>query len=57
LKPQNQPTAVYPLESLFNWISEKTHIQIASKVHSLEGLMLHCWRKPAIAFFLLFFNY
>ncbi len=46
-----------PIESLFNWINEKTHIQIASKVRSADALMLHCWGKLAVAFFLLVFNY
>lgn len=46
-----------PIESLFNWINEKTNIQKASKVRSTEGLMLHCWGKLAVALFLLVFNY
>ena len=46
-----------PIESLFNWINEKTQIQKASKVRSTDGLMLHCWGKLAVAFFLLVFNY
>ncbi len=46
-----------PIESLFNWINEKTNIQTASKVRSADGLMLHCWGKLAVAFFLLVFNY
>jgi len=46
-----------PIESLFNWIHEKTHIQTASKVRSADGLMLHCWGKLAVAFYLLVFNY
>jgi hypothetical protein len=46
-----------PIESLFNWINEKTQIQIASKVRSADGLMLHCWGKLAVAFYLLVFNY
>ncbi len=46
-----------PIESLFNWINEKTQIQTASKVRSADGLMLHCWGKLAVAFFLLVFNY
>ncbi len=44
-------------ESLFNWINEKTNLQTASKVRSADGLMLHCWGKLAVAFFLLVFNY
>ena len=46
-----------PIESLFNWINEKTQIQTASKVRSADALMLHCWGKLAVAFFLLVFNY
>ncbi len=46
-----------PIESLFNWIEEKTHIQKASKVRSANALMIHCWGKLAVAFFLLVFNY
>jgi len=46
-----------PIESLFNWIHEKTHIQTAGKVRSADGLMLHCWGKLAVAFYLLVFNY
>jgi len=46
-----------PIESLLNWIEEKTQIQRASKVRSTDALMLHCWGKLAVAFFLLVFNY
>ena len=46
-----------PVESLFNWIEEKTGIQRASKVRSTDALMIHCWGKLAVAFFLLAFNY
>jgi hypothetical protein len=46
-----------PIESLFNWIEEKTQIQRASKVRSTDALMVHCWGKLAVAFFLLLFNY
>jgi hypothetical protein len=46
-----------PIESLFNWINEKTQIQKASKVRSTDALMLHCWGKLAVAFFLLVFYY
>jgi hypothetical protein len=31
-----------PIESLFNWIQEKTGIQGASKVLSTDALMIHC---------------
>lgn len=46
-----------PIESLFNWIQEKTGIQRASKVRSTDALMVHCWGKLAVALFLLVFNY
>lgn len=46
-----------PIESLFNWIDEKTHLQTASKVRSADALLIHCWGKLAVAFFLLVFNY
>ena len=46
-----------PIESLFNWIQEKTQIQRASKVRSTDALMIHCWGKLAVAFFLLVFYY
>ena len=46
-----------PIESLFNWIEEKTQIQRASKVRSTDALMIHCWGKLAVAFFLFVFNY
>jgi hypothetical protein len=46
-----------PIESLFNWIIEKTQIQKASKVRSTDGLLTHCWGKLAVAYFLLVFYY
>ena len=42
-----------PIESLFSWIEEKTKIQIASKVRSYEGLMIHVFGKMAVALLLL----
>jgi hypothetical protein len=46
-----------PIESLFNWVQEKTQIQKASKVRSTDALLVHCWGKLAVAFFLLVFYY
>lgn len=46
-----------PIESLFNWINEKTEIQKASKVRSTNGLMIHCWGKLVVALYLLVFYY
>lgn len=45
-----------PIESLFNWIQEKTNIQMASKVRSYEGLMVHAFGRLAAAMFILAFN-
>jgi hypothetical protein len=45
-----------PIESLFNWIIEKTDIQRASKVRSTKGLLVHVFGKIAAAFILLIFN-
>lgn len=42
-----------PIESLFNWIQEKTGIQVASKVRSFKGLMVHVFGKIAAAMMLL----
>jgi hypothetical protein len=42
-----------PIESLFNWINERTHIQNASKVRSSNGLMLHLYGKLAAALLIL----
>ncbi|MBF0351765.1 MAG: IS982 family transposase [SAR324 cluster bacterium] len=46
-----------PIESLFNWIQEKTGIQVASKVRSSQGLMVHVFGKIAAAMFLLTANF
>jgi hypothetical protein len=45
-----------PIESLFNWIQEKTGIQVASKVRSFQGLMVHVFGKIAAAMILLSTN-
>ena len=45
-----------PIESIFNWIEEKTGIEIASKVRSYKGLMVHVFGRLAAAMFLLVFN-
>lgn len=44
-----------PVESFFNWLIEKTGIQVASKVRSADGLQVHCYGKLTVAFFLLRF--
>jgi len=45
-----------PIESLLNWIQEKTFIQVVSKVPSYNGLMVHLFARLAASFFLLAFN-
>jgi hypothetical protein len=42
-----------PIESLFNWIEEKTGIQRASKVRSYKGLLVHVFGRLAAAMWLL----
>jgi hypothetical protein len=44
-----------PIESLFAWIEAKTGIECASKVRSINGLMVHVFGKLAAALF--FWNY
>ena len=39
-----------PIESLFNWLNEKTDIQRASRVRSTKGLLVHVFGKIAAAF-------
>lgn len=45
-----------PIESLFNWLHEKTGIENASKVRSLNGVMIHAFGKLATAMYILAFN-
>jgi hypothetical protein len=45
-----------PIESLFNWLIEKTDIQRASKVRSTKGLMVYVFGRLAAAFITLIFN-
>lgn len=45
-----------PIESLFNWIEQKTGIQIASRVRSYNGLLVHVFGRLAAAMFILVFN-
>lgn len=42
-----------PIESLFNWIIEKTQIQFAQRVRSEKGLNVHVWGKFAAALLML----
>lgn len=45
-----------PIESFFNWVQEQTGIEVASKVRSYKGLMVHVFGRLAAALFLLAFN-
>lgn len=42
-------TVRQPIESLFNWINEKTHIQNAAKVRATNGLITHIFGAIATA--------
>lgn len=45
-----------PIESLFNWLIEKTDIQRASKVRSTKGLMVFVFGRLAAAYIYSIFN-
>ncbi|NJL60185.1 MAG: IS982 family transposase [Desulfobacteraceae bacterium] len=45
-----------PIESLFNWLQEKTKIQHGSKIRSYNGLMVHIFGRLTAAMFLMVFN-
>ena len=45
-----------PIESLFNWLIEKTDLQRASKIRSAKGLLVHVFGKIAAAFVYCIFN-
>jgi len=45
-----------PLESFFNFLQQKTQIQVASKVRSVAGLIVHTFGKVAAALLYLLFN-
>ena len=45
-----------PVESLFNWLIQRSGIQEASKVRSTTGLLVHCYGKLTVCCFLLLFN-
>lgn len=42
-----------PVESIFHWIEEKTGIEIASKVCSFQGLLIHVFGRLAAAMFVM----
>jgi len=46
-----------PIESFFKWLIDKTDIQRASSVRSIEGLIIHCLGKLTFALLLLNFYY
>lgn len=46
-----------PIEIFFNWLIEKTGIQIASKVRSYKGLMVHIFGRVAAALVLYELNF
>ena len=46
-----------PIESLFSWMQEKTDIQMASKVRSSQGLIVHVFGKVAAAMLFLLPNF
>jgi hypothetical protein len=48
-------TVRQPIESLFNWLIEKTDLQRANKVRSTNGLLVHVFGKIAAAFIYLIF--
>jgi hypothetical protein len=48
-------TRQQPIESLFNWLIQKTDLQNASRVRSSQGLEAHCYGKLAVACLLLTF--
>lgn len=45
-----------PIGAFFNWLNEKTNIQRAMKVISINGLLVHIYGKLAIAFLYLSLN-
>lgn len=45
------------IESWFNWLDQKTHIQNASKVRSTKGLVTHAFGRFAAAMIALIFNF
>lgn len=44
-----------PIGAFFNWLNEKTNIQRAMRVISINGLLVHIYGKLAIAFLYLIF--
>jgi len=44
-----------PIESLFNWLIQRSGLQDASRVRSTKGLLVHCYGKLAVCCFRLLF--
>jgi hypothetical protein len=45
-----------PIESLFNWLIQRSGLQDASRVRSTNGLLVHCYGKLTVCCFRLLFN-
>jgi Transposase DDE domain len=45
-----------PIESMFNWLIQRSGLQEASKVRSTNGLLVHCYGKLTVCCFRLLFN-
>lgn len=45
-----------PIESLFNWLIEKTQIQCGAKIRSEKGALLHCLGRLAVGLYIMLFN-
>lgn len=45
-----------PIESLFNWLIQRSGLQEASKVRSTNGLLVHCYGKLTVCCWRLLFN-
>ena len=45
-----------PIESLFNWMIQRSGLQEASKVRSTNGLLVHCYGKLTVCCWRLLFN-
>ena len=48
-------TARQPIETLFNWLIQKADIQMAGKVRSINGLLVHDYGRIAAAYINLLF--
>ncbi len=46
-----------PIESLFSWIEDKTKIQMASKVRSYTGLLVHVFGRISAALYTMLYRF